>query len=97
MTDIVESTRLWAQHEHEMAIDLEAHDQAVQEIVTGLGGSVFKHTGDGAIAAFADPAAAVLAAAEIQRTMSTLAWRTPDGLRVRVAVNTGAVVERPTY
>ena len=94
MTDIVDSTRLWAQHEPEMAEDLEAHDRAVRDVVGELGGAVFKHTGDGAIAAFADPAAAVLAAADIQLAMSAAAWRTPDGLRVRVAVNTGAVVER---
>jgi class 3 adenylate cyclase len=65
MTDIVDSTRSWAQHERDMAHDLEAHDRAVRHVVADLGGSVFKHTGDGAIAAFADPAAAVLAAAEI--------------------------------
>jgi predicted ATPase/class 3 adenylate cyclase len=94
MTDIVASTRLWAQFEPEMADDLTAHDRAVREIVARRGGSVFKHTGDGAIAAFADPSAALLAAAEIQQAMGALAWRTPDGLRVRVAVNTGAVVER---
>ena len=94
MTDIVDSTRLWAQHEQEMAQDLEEHDRAVRDVVARRGGSVFKHTGDGAIAAFADPTAAVVAAAELQQAMSALAWRTPDGLRVRVAVNTGAVVER---
>jgi predicted ATPase len=94
MTDIVDSTRLWAVHPSEMATDLEAHDRTVRAVVGEFGGSVFKHTGDGAIAAFADPTAGVLAAAEIQRTISGLTWRTPDGLQVRVAVNTGAVVER---
>jgi hypothetical protein len=30
MTDIVDSTRLWAQHEQEMAQDLDGHDRAVR-------------------------------------------------------------------
>jgi predicted ATPase len=94
MTDIVDSTRLWAQHERDMAADLEAHDRAVRDVVERFGGSVFKHTGDGAIAVFADPTAAVLAAAEIQRVMVSTSWQCPESVQIRVAVNTGTVVER---
>jgi class 3 adenylate cyclase len=94
MTDIVDSTRLWVQYESEMASDLATHDDVVRAVVAGSGGSVFKHTGDGAIAVFVDPVAAVVAAGEVQRAIGELAWRTPEGLRVRVAVNTGVVVER---
>jgi predicted ATPase/class 3 adenylate cyclase len=94
MTDIVDSTRLWALHALEMVVDLEAHDRTVGEVVASFGGSVFKHTGDGALAVFEDPAAAVQAAAEIQRAIASRPWRVPESLRVRVAVNTGTVVER---
>src|SRR5262245_33011774 len=94
VTDIVGSTRAWALHQAEMADDLAAHDAAIRDVVASRGGSVFKHTGDGAIASFVDPFAAVEAAAEIQRAIAAMTWRNPDGMRLRIAVNTGAVVER---
>jgi predicted ATPase/class 3 adenylate cyclase len=94
VTDIVGSTRAWALHGPQMAEDLAAHDTAIRAVVTGRGGSVFKHTGDGAMAQFSDPFAAVEAAAEIQRVIGAIHWHIPDGLQVRVAVNTGSVVER---
>jgi predicted ATPase/class 3 adenylate cyclase len=94
VTDIVGSTRLWALYPAEMAEDLAIHDGAIRDVVTVTGGSVFKHTGDGAMAVFADPFAAVTAAADIQRAIASVRWRSPDPVRVRVAVNTGAVVER---
>jgi predicted ATPase len=94
MTDIVDSTRLWALHPSEMAGDLELHDATVGGVVASSGGSVFKHTGDGAIAVFADPVAAMMAAIAIQRVMGSTSWTCPEPIQVRVAVNTGTVVER---
>ena len=94
MTDIVDSTRRWALHPQEMADDLEAHDDAVRSVVAEFGGSVFKHTGDGAIAVFTDPAAAVMAAVAIHRAMAATAWRCPEPIQLRIAVSTGTVVER---
>src|SRR5215468_1916821 len=94
VTDIVDSTRLWAQYEREMAADLVVHDDAVAKIVDLYGGRVFKHTGDGAMAVFDDPVAAVTAGSEIQRALRSMAWRTEGGLRVRVAVHAGTVIER---
>jgi class 3 adenylate cyclase len=52
VTDIVDSTRLWVQGECQMSADLVAHDGAVVKVVESFGGSVFKHTGDGAMAVF---------------------------------------------
>jgi predicted ATPase/class 3 adenylate cyclase len=94
VTDIVGSTRLWALYPEEMAENLAAHDDAIGRVVASSGGSVFKHTGDGAMALFADPSAAVKGAAEIQRVIGATTWSTPEPLSVRVAVNTGTVVER---
>jgi class 3 adenylate cyclase len=94
MTDIVDSTRSWVLHEQAMSVDLAQHDRVVQEVVEAAGGSVFKHTGDGALAVFDDPAAALRAAGALQREIASMAWRTPDGIRVRAAVNTGTAVER---
>jgi predicted ATPase/class 3 adenylate cyclase len=94
VTDIVGSTRLWAEHEQEMAADLAAHDALVRRVVSAHGGSVFKHTGDGAMAAFDDPLDAVEAAVDLQRAIAAAHWGNPLGIRVRTAVHCGTVVER---
>jgi class 3 adenylate cyclase len=94
VTDIVDSTLLWTRYEREMAADLVVHDDAVAKIVDLYGGRVFKGTGDGAIAVFDDPVAAVTAGSEIQRSLRSMAWRTQGGIRVRVAVYAGTVIER---
>ena len=94
VTDIVDSTRLWARYEREMAADLVVHDDAVAKVVDLYGGRVFKRTGDGAMAVFDDPVAAVTAGSEIQRALRSMAWRTEGGIRVRVAVHAGTVIER---
>jgi predicted ATPase/class 3 adenylate cyclase len=94
MTDIVGSTRLWAEQETEMAVDLVAHDERVNAAVAAAGGRVFKHTGDGAMATFASASASAAAAAEIQRAIGTHAWMVRDGIRVRVALHSGSVHER---
>jgi predicted ATPase/class 3 adenylate cyclase len=94
VTDIVDSTRLWARFEREMSADLVVHDDAVTKTVDLYGGRVFKRTGDGAMAVFDDPVAAVTAGSEIQRALRSMAWRTEGGIRVRVAVHAGTVIER---
>ncbi|MBM3478443.1 MAG: hypothetical protein FJX69_04415 [Alphaproteobacteria bacterium] len=66
MSDIVESTRRWAADEAAMAADLEQHDRVLRAALEGAGGTVCKHTGDGMLAMFDDPAAAVDAAAADQ-------------------------------
>jgi class 3 adenylate cyclase len=59
VTDIVDSTRLWAWYEREMAADLVVHDDAVAKMIDLYGGRVFKRTGDGAMAVFDDPVEAL--------------------------------------
>jgi predicted ATPase/class 3 adenylate cyclase len=94
VTDIFDSTRLWARYEREMSADLAVHDDAVAKVVHLHGGRMFKHTGDGAMAVFDDPVAAVTAGSEIQRALRSTAWQTEGGIRARVAVHTGTVIER---
>ena len=94
MTDIVGSTRRWAVDDAAMSADLETHDRLLREVVAGAGGSVVKHTGDGMLATFDDPAAAVGAAAGIQRVVGEASWLQVDGLQVRAAVHSGVVYER---
>jgi predicted ATPase len=77
-----------------MAADLVVHDDAVAKVVDLYSGRVFKGTGDGAMAVFENPVSAVTAGSEIQRALRSMAWRTEGGLRARVAVHTGTVIER---
>ena len=94
VTDIVGSTRLWAEHESAMAVDLVSHDEVVNEAIAAAGGRVFKHTGDGVMATFQTAGASAMAAAEVQRMIGSHVWRVPDGVRVRVALHSGSVHER---
>lgn len=94
ITDIVESTRLWVRFEREMSADLIVHDDAVARVVDLYGGRIFKRTGDGAMAVFDDPVAALTAGSEIQRSLQSTPWQTEGGIRARVAVHAGTVIER---
>jgi predicted ATPase/class 3 adenylate cyclase len=94
VTDIVDSTRLRARYEREMSADLVVHDDAVAKVVDRHGGRIFKRTSDGAMAVFDDPVAGVTAGSEIQRALRSTAWQTEGGLRARVAVHAGTVIER---
>lgn len=94
VSDIVGSTVRWVADELAMRGDLEAHDEVVTRVVTRCGGRVFKHTGDGAMATFADPVAAVEAAIGLQAELAAVRWRAAEPLQVRVGVHTGGVHER---
>jgi predicted ATPase len=93
-TDIVGSTRLWAQDEERMATDLEQHDTLIAEIVASCSGSIVKHTGDGMMAVFSRPVDAVGAAVSIQRAIDAQPWTVEGGIVVRVGVHSGVVRER---
>ena len=58
-TDVEGSTERWRRDEAVMSEALQSHDDTLRSVVDGAGGVVFKHTGDGVIAAFASPLAAV--------------------------------------
>ncbi len=93
-TDIVGSTRLWAEHEDVMAGALARHDELVADAINSVGGAVFKHTGDGVAAVFGDARQAIQAASRVQLAIGGEAWDVPGGVRVRVAIHSGAVHER---
>jgi predicted ATPase/class 3 adenylate cyclase len=94
MTDMEDSTRLWADYTDAMPVALEQHDALVGEAVERHGGTVVKHTGDGANAVFADAAAAVRAAVDAQLALAGASWPGTPALRVRVGVHTGPVIPR---
>jgi predicted ATPase/class 3 adenylate cyclase len=94
MTDIEGSTRLWEERRAAMAVALEAHDALLRTAVEGAGGTVVKTTGDGLLAAFDRPEAAVSAALEGQRALDLHAWAETGPLRVRMAINSGSAEVR---
>ena len=94
MTDIVGSTLRWAADDAAMAADLVVHDELLRSVVVAFGGTVVKHTGDGMLAVFDDPAAALGATVAIQRAVGESVWRHADGVQVRAAIHTGTVHQR---
>src|ERR1700746_3461121 len=79
-TDVEGSTRRWEADEAAMRAALAAHDEVLRDAIEAHGGWLFKHTGDGACAAFASPGSAVDAA-----VMAQLALELP----VRMGLATG--------
>ena len=66
-TDIEGSTRLWERHTAAMERALAHHDDLLRAAIESHGGHVVKTTGDGVLAAFESPAAALAAALAAQR------------------------------
>jgi Predicted ATPase len=93
-TDIESSTRLWDQFPDAMLSALEQHDRLLREAITRAGGHVTLHTGDGFVAAFSSAGAAVEAALAAQRALAVADFPVLDGLKVRMGVHSGDVVER---
>jgi predicted ATPase len=79
-TDVEGSTRRWESDADAMRAAMAAHDKVLREAIEAHGGWLFKHTGDGACAAFASPRSAVDAAASAQRELE---------LPVRMGIATG--------
>jgi class 3 adenylate cyclase len=91
-TDIVDSTKLVdALGEEKWQKLLSWHDRKLRELIEGAGGEVIKHTGDGYFAAFGAPAAAVEAAATIQRALDEHEPLAPD---VRIGLHTGGALHK---
>src|ERR1700740_3108813 len=79
-TDIEGSTRRWEADAGAMRKALVAHDEVLHTAIAKHGGIVFKHTGDGVVAAFASPMSAVEAAVAAQQSLE---------LPVRMGIATG--------
>jgi predicted ATPase len=79
-TDIQGSTSRWEEQEDEMRSALARHDEVLRAAIEAHGGWLFKHTGDGVLAAFASPSSAAQAAIEAQRELE---------LPVRMGLATG--------
>jgi class 3 adenylate cyclase/ketosteroid isomerase-like protein len=90
-TDVVDSTALSQSMGDEMWSEvIGAHFKTVGEIVEGEGGSVVKTLGDGGMFVFPSGTAALLAAIQTQRTVTS---SVEHRLSLRVGVHTGDVVQ----
>jgi class 3 adenylate cyclase len=94
-TDIEASTRLWDEFPQAASGALSLHDELLNAAVADHGGIVFQHTGDGLIARFEQPAAALAAAVDAQRQLAAADWGDVGAVRVRMGIHTGEAVERP--
>ena len=79
-TDIEGSTRRWEEDAGVMRAALAAHDEVLRTAIEAHDGFLFSHTGNGVVAAFASPRAAVDAAAAAQQKLE---------LPVRMGIATG--------
>jgi class 3 adenylate cyclase/alpha-beta hydrolase superfamily lysophospholipase len=88
-TDIVDSTaRAAMAGDTSWRRQLDGHDRLALDLITRRGGRIVKHTGDGLLATFSDPTAAVAASSEFVR-QSTL-----DGLPIRAGMHAGVIETR---
>jgi predicted ATPase/class 3 adenylate cyclase len=94
MSDIAGSTRLWEEQREAMVVALAAHDVMLRLAVEEAGGTVFKTTGDGMLAAFDDAESAVTAAIEGQHALDRHDWPETGRLHVRMAIHTGSAEVR---
>ena len=95
-TDLVGSTALWETRPDEMRDALAVHDDLLSTAVDEAGGRIFKHTGDGVLAAFTTVADAARAASAAQRAIAATDWGTIGPLGMRSALDTGQVDKRGT-
>jgi class 3 adenylate cyclase len=95
-TDIVGSTEMAQRLGDDIAFELvETHDAIVRAAVAENRGRVIKHTGDGIMAVFVSPVAAVKAACRIQNAVEALKPE-PDrpDFKVRIGAAAGEPIER---
>ena len=93
-TDIEGSTLRWELAPEAMRTALARHDALVRSAIAAAGGRVFKSVGDAFCAVFGDPASAFSAALNAQQAIACDGFAEVGGLKVRMAVDAGAVEAR---
>ena len=93
-TDIEGSTTRWERYPTQMPDALAKHDQILIEAMQGHRGEVFKHTGDGIVAAFPDAVLAVRATVAAQHALALEPFAAVEGLAVRMGVHGGPAQSR---
>ena len=93
-TDVEGSTRLWEQNPNQMRAALARHDVILRAAIADAQGEVVKSTGDGLMAVFSAPAAAVIAGITAQRGLFEERWPASCAIRVRIGIHTGDAESR---
>jgi predicted ATPase/class 3 adenylate cyclase len=93
-SDIEGSTAAWERTPELMSGVLARHDRLLRTAIAAHSGYVFATGGDGFAVAFASVADALGMAVDAQRALRTEPWPDELPIRVRMAVNSGEVVER---
>ncbi len=93
-TDVVGSTRLWAEHPEAMGADLASHDDIIRGAVADHGGLEFSTAGDSFAVAFESAGAAVAAAVAAEQALAGHDWRVPVGVEVRMGIHLGEAQRR---
>ncbi len=89
-TDIEGSTRLLQSLGDEgFHESLDLHNELLRRAVVGNGGLVVRTIGDAFFAVFTDPAGAVRAASDAQRSLQGTAWPGGQAIAVRIGMHTG--------
>jgi predicted ATPase/class 3 adenylate cyclase len=88
-TDIEGSARLWEEEPERMQVALARHDALLSDVLAAHAGTMVKRTGDGVHGVFADPAQAVAATLELQRSLADPAATGGLPLRVRCGLHLG--------
>jgi predicted ATPase/class 3 adenylate cyclase len=88
-TDIEGSTRLWVDHPTSASAAISLHDQILATVFERSGGRVVKNLGDGLLALFSDPQAAIEAAAVGQFELASQRDALGGAASVRMAVHSG--------
>lgn len=92
LTDIEGSTPLWERHPNGMGRAVERHLVLIGKAVGTHGGHLLKERGEGdsTFCVFPDPCEALAAATDIQAAFRSEPWPTPEPLRIRIGILTGA-------
>ena len=94
-TDIVGSTELTQRLGDRAALDVvDLHDRLVRSALEGTGGREVKHLGDGLMAVFLEPDAAIRCASRVHAALRDPAHRIRESLRIRVGIAAGEPIER---
>jgi predicted ATPase/class 3 adenylate cyclase len=93
-TDIEGSTVKWEAHHDAMRDALADHDEVLTTAIATCGGRVLKGTGDGFLARFDRARDAAAAAITAQLALDDRDFSAVDGLRIRAAIDAGALEER---
>lgn len=93
-TDVEGSTRLWEEHDADMAVALELHDGILRSCIDEHDGFVFSTAGDAFAAAFARADNALAAARRAQDALGSASWPAATVIRARMGLHTGEAQER---